>query len=71
MYIKDNGEKVYSLKEKYEYYKRKANDPSSKNKQGDKIDFAGRVALANKAQSIKKVMAKNKKQYDYYNNNDC
>lgn len=66
MYLKDNGEKVYSLKEKYEYYKRKANNPSLRNKQGEKIDFAGRVALANKAQLTKKLKAKNKKLYDYY-----
>lgn len=36
MYIKDNGEKVYSLKEKYEYYKRKANNPSAKISMGKK-----------------------------------
>lgn len=58
---------VYSLKEKYEYYKNKANNANSVNKQGKKIAFTGRVALANRANSIKNRMGRNKARYDYYN----
>ena len=58
--------KVYSLKEKYQYYKNKANNTNAKNNQGEKIGFAGRVALANRANNIKNRMGKNKQRYDYY-----
>lgn len=59
--------KQYTLKEKYEYYKRKANSSNSTNRQGQKIGFTGRVELANKANRIKRKMGVNKKRYDYYN----
>lgn len=57
----------YTLKEKYEYYKKKANNPNGKNKQGNKVDFTGRVALANRAIRTRNKMGRNKAQYDYYN----
>lgn len=56
----------YTLKERYQYYKAKANNPHGKNKQGQTVDFAGRVALANHANSIKRKMGRNKKNFDYY-----
>lgn len=59
--------KKYTLKEKYEYYKNKANSSNSINKQGKKIGFTGRVELANKANRIKRKMGSNKQKYDYYN----
>lgn len=59
--------KQYTLKEKYEYYKRKANSSNSTNRQGQKIGFTGRVELANKANRIKRKMGVNMKRYDYYN----
>lgn len=59
--------KQYTLKEKYEYYKRKANSSNSTNRQGQKIGFTGRVELANKANRIKRKMGVNKKRFDYYN----
>lgn len=59
--------KQYTLKEKYEYYKRKANSSNSTNRQGQKIGFTGRVELANKANRLKRKMGVNKKRYDYYN----
>ncbi len=58
--------KRYTLKEKYEYYKKKANQANGKNKQGKPISFTGRVALANRANSINRKMGKNKKRYDFY-----
>ena len=58
-------ENVYTLKEKYQYYKNKANKPGT-NKQGQKVDFTGRVALANKAININRKMGKNKRRYDHY-----
>lgn len=57
----------YTLKEKYDYYKKKANSSNSVNSQGKKIGFTGRVELANKANRIKKKMGANKRKYDYYN----
>lgn len=65
---KNTGERKtrYTLKEKYEYYKKKANSNNSVNKQGQKIGFTGRVALANKANKIKNIMGANKKRYEYY-----
>lgn len=59
--------KQYTLKEKYEYYKKKANSSNSTNRQGQKIGFTGRVELANKANRLKRKMGVNKKRYDYYN----
>lgn len=56
----------YTLKEKYQYYKDKANSTNSTNKQGQKIGFTGRVELANKANKIKRQMGTNKKRYDHY-----
>ena len=59
--------KQYTLKEKYEYYKKKANSSNSTNRQGQKIGFTGRVELANKANRLKRKMGVNKKRYDHYN----
>lgn len=59
-------EKVFSLKDKYLYYKNKANSTSSVNKQGKKIGFTGRVELANRANYIKRRMGVNKKRYESY-----
>lgn len=59
--------KQYTLKEKYEFYKKKANSSNSTNRQGQKIGFTGRVELANKANRLKRKMGVNKKRYDYYN----
>lgn len=56
----------YTLKEKYEYYKNKANAKSAVNNQGQKIDFTGRVALANRAIAINRRQGQNKKRYDHY-----
>lgn len=53
--------KKYTLKEKYEYYKNKANSKNSKNKYGQPIRFTGRVELANKANRIKRKMGANKR----------
>lgn len=66
----ETGEKQtrYTLKEKYEYYKAKANNSNGTNKQGKKVSFTGRVALANKANSIQRRMGQNKQRYDYYRN---
>ena len=64
MYIGKDGRQHYTLKEKYDYYKKKANSSTSKNKQGGTIPFTGRVALANKANSIKRRMGRNKRQFD-------
>lgn len=58
--------KKYTLKEKYDYYKKKANSSNSVNSQGKKIGFTGRVELANKANKIKRQMGANKKRYNYY-----
>ena len=61
-YIDEKGRTQYTLKEKYEYYKNKANSSNSTNTfNGKKIPFIGRVALANKANSIKRKMRKVKK----------
>ena len=59
--------KKYTLKEKYEYYKNKANSRNSKNSLGQTIGFTGRVELANKANRIKRKMGANKRIYEYYN----
>lgn len=67
--VNRNGE-IYSkhtLKEKHAYYAKKANSPNSINSQGEKIDFVGRVALANEALRLRKQMGQNKRNYDYYN----
>lgn len=63
------GEQRYTLKEKYEYYKNKANSANQVNKQGNKIGFTGRVALANRANGIRRKMGKNQARYTYYTTN--
>ena len=64
--VTGEDKKKYTLKEKYIYYKNKANSNNSVNRQGQKIGFTGRVELANKANSIKRKMGANKRRYDYY-----
>ncbi len=64
MYVGSDGKKHYTLKEKYNYYKSKAENANGKNKQGGKVGFTGRVALANKANNIKRKMGRNKRLYD-------
>lgn len=64
-YIK-NGKKQYTLKEKYKFYKNKAENQNLKDKNGKPVCFTSRVGLATKANSIKRKMYKNKKRFDAY-----
>lgn len=59
-----NGKTYYSLKEKYEYYKKLATG-TGLTKNGKKADFCGRVASANKANSIRRKMGYNKRYVDF------
>ena len=60
------GKQVYTLKEKYEFYKKKAEQANGTNKFGKKIGFTGRVALANRANGIRRKMGKHMRARDYY-----
>lgn len=57
--------KRYTLKDKYNYYKTKAESVNSVNSQGKKISFVGRVACANKANSLRRRLAKNSRRRHY------
>lgn len=64
------GKQVYTLKEKYQYYKSKAEKANGTNKYGQKIGFTGRVALANRANGIRRKMGKHMRNRDYYLNSN-
>lgn len=55
----------YTLKDKYNYYKNKAESVNSINSQGKKISFVGRVACANKANSLRRRLRKNNRRRYY------
>lgn len=56
----------YTLKQKYEFYKDLATNPNAKNSKGEKLTPLGKLACANRANSIRRKMRKNKNRYDFY-----
>lgn len=64
MYIGKDGKKHYTLKEKYKYYKAKAENKDLKDRNGNPISFTSRVGIATHANSIKRKMGRNKRRFD-------
>ena len=68
-YQNDKGQKQYTMKEKYSYYKNMAD--SGKKEDGTKIGLTARIGAANRANAIRRRMGKNKANYDYMQEQLC